>query len=324
MKSVETRLLIYIPTYNRVDLALAQLDGLLGQIATKDDVRVVISDNASAVGDPKRLEEFCAKNERFEYRSNLSNLGGEANFLFGFCLARPTEHLWILADDTPIQNGAVEYLLNHIDLGRDMIAMAPRQQTLRPKTYNFMAQVLGYTMKHFQWGLISSVVYNMELVSSHVINGFKLHNTAYVHLAILYSSLASVDEVSIEWLDTERLHGENWLDPGSDYSLALAGSPLLYSLAPKWERKSLARDYMWRNSGAFAQAAERHPFVAQQSFDLLVRYGGPPARFAYLIGVLEYRLRRSRLGRKLDSFLESHPRFLGIVLKSGRLPFRIK
>lgn len=318
------KLLIYVPTYNRVDLAISQLETLQAQLNPEDKVRVIVSDNGSTKGHPEKIGQWCAGKSQFNYRQNPSNLGGEANFLLGFCLAEKDEHVWLLADDTPVKPHAVKYLLENLDSEIDFVAMAPKEQLDKPSTYIWETDGLGKAVNNFQWGLISSVVYNLRFFNSAIIEGFRLHNTSYAHLAILFKALSEKGSAKIIWLETERLHGDNWLDPASDYSLALAGSPQLYTLAPKWEQRDLSRSYLWRNAGGFVQAGKKHPMVFRQSRQLLFQMGGLSARLGYLSGVLEYQVRQSPLGRRLDSMIEANPRILAAIIRSGRLPFRIK
>lgn len=319
-----SKLLIYVPTYNRVDLAITQLENLSKQVATTSRVRVIVSDNGSQTGDPESLRRWCEGKSNFKFRQNPSNLGAEANFLLAFCLAEKDEHLWILADDTPVKPDALKYLVENLDDEIDFVAFAPATQIERPPIYSWDSDGLGKAVNTFQWGLISSVVYNLKFVSSSISEGFRLHNTSYAHLAILFKALATNGTAQITWLETDRLHGENWADPASDYSFALAGSPLLYTLAPRCEKKKLSRSYLWHNSGAFIQAGTRHPLVFKQSRQLLLNFGGLPAVFAYTLGVLEYRFRKSTFGRRLDAIIERNPKLLAFIIKSGRLPFRIK
>lgn len=318
------QLLIYVPTYNRAELAIAQLETLQAQLDPSQLVRVIVSDNASTKGDPEAIRRWCAGKDQFEFRQNSSNLGAEANFLLAFCLAKKDEHVWILADDTPVSKFAVPYLLNSLRADVPLVAMAPLEQKDQPETYSWHGDGIGRAMSNFQWGLISSAVYNMTFFKTSIIEGFRLHNSSFAHLAILFGALKERGSLKVTWLEMEKLHGDNWIDPSSDYSLALAGSPLLYTLAPAWETRKLSRSYLWHNSGAFIQAGNMHRSVFLQSRQLLFRHGGWPAKIAYLLGYLEYNLRKSRLGRWIDGLIERNPKLLNLIVSTGRLPFRIK
>ena len=67
------KLFIYIPTFNRHDLVMKQLEILLAEIDGKDNVRILISENPSNSIKSDALEAACTTSPRVEYRRNLGN-----------------------------------------------------------------------------------------------------------------------------------------------------------------------------------------------------------------------------------------------------------
>jgi glycosyltransferase involved in cell wall biosynthesis len=326
MSDVETKLklFIYIPTFNRVTMAIEQLERLEQQISNFPNVRVLVSDNASDVGKPESIRSWCQTRSQFAFHSQPTNVGAEANFMFGYLNAEPDEHIWLLADDTVLEVGAVGYILENLKENDLFCPMTNSDERQMPTVFNFREQGLGHALRNYQWGLISSCIYNMRFIGSELRAGFEFHNSSFVHLGILFSALSKREETPLKWLRLDKIHRGNDEKLPSDYSLALVGSPLLYMLAPKWEQKTLSRSYLWRNAGGFIQAGKKHPMVFQQSKELLMKMGGLMAKAGYFSGFLEYEIRRSRFGRKIDTFIEQHPKLLAKIIRSGRLPFRIQ
>lgn len=99
-------LTIAIPTYNRASALKAQLELLMPQLT--DEVVVLIYDNASQDGTPTVAAPYLS--DRVFYYCATTNGGAGRNFLRCFEESQ-TEWLWMLSDDDPITDTAVQDLL---------------------------------------------------------------------------------------------------------------------------------------------------------------------------------------------------------------------
>src|SRR5450830_708666 len=110
------KLFIYIPTYNRPESLEKQLSALLPQVRNfPDEVRVLVSDNASEKYAEEDVLQHHARLSNVELRRNGGNIGANANIALGFAFARPDEFLWILSDNDIVTPNAVEYVLSMLE-----------------------------------------------------------------------------------------------------------------------------------------------------------------------------------------------------------------
>lgn len=73
---------ICIPTYNRVDALEKCLEAIICNKAySKEEIEIVVSDNASTDGTEELMTSFVKQHEHVVYHRNDVNIGGEANFL---------------------------------------------------------------------------------------------------------------------------------------------------------------------------------------------------------------------------------------------------
>ena len=107
------KLTIAIPTYNRNDILEQNIGLLLPQL--NSDCKLLIIDNHSSIPVEETLNPYILKfpHVSIEVIRNRVNVGGNANVLrcIEFC---ETEYLWILSDDDPVLNNAVETIFKYI------------------------------------------------------------------------------------------------------------------------------------------------------------------------------------------------------------------
>jgi glycosyltransferase involved in cell wall biosynthesis len=75
-------LTIYIPTYNRAESLIKQLEAI-NYSGMKEYIEVIISDNCSNDVGYSKVKDFCEK-ENFVYKKNSLNIGADANIFNGF------------------------------------------------------------------------------------------------------------------------------------------------------------------------------------------------------------------------------------------------
>jgi glycosyltransferase involved in cell wall biosynthesis len=106
MKTDTPILTIAIPTYNRAARLEAQLERLLPQL--RPEIRCCVYDNASPDATREAAEKH--RDQGIAYARSEQNRGAARNILKCFEECR-TEWIWILADDDPISDHAVDDLL---------------------------------------------------------------------------------------------------------------------------------------------------------------------------------------------------------------------
>lgn len=113
-------LTICIPTYNRPDELVFQVENLMAQVleSGRCDIRILVSDNCSDERVERSIRIFERWNRAgavlFEYHRNAGNLGYDGNVMacFDRCVSG---HIWILSDDDYVLPGTVARLCAVID-----------------------------------------------------------------------------------------------------------------------------------------------------------------------------------------------------------------
>ena len=105
-----TKLVIYIPTYNR----LVSLKTCLGNIASQiqDGVKVYVSNNASTDGTTEYLNGLDYPWLTVYHQSK--NFGGAYNQVSAWYIPVETEYIWVIGDDDYLLPNALETLLRAI------------------------------------------------------------------------------------------------------------------------------------------------------------------------------------------------------------------
>lgn len=318
------RLLIYIPTYNRPELLRKQLGLLEPQLRNNIRVRLIVADNASDSPESLTVLREFENQQWLSFIRRPANIQGNANILQGFLHVAKNEYLWILADDTEITSNAVEILISTIDQkAPDLIGLSLSSQKYLPETFSWSNQAVEVVTSEFSWGLISSAIYSGAFFSDSTYEGFLFHNSSFPHLGILLTALKRKGEVSLAWIPSELVHGSNFTDGPSDYSLAVAGFPQLFLLVDPRERKHLTIKWLKVYSAGFAHYGRLQPLAAAASLSILSE-AGVYARLLIFFGWVESSIRRTRLGGRIERFILSKPGLLTVLQKSGRLMFKTR
>ena len=102
------KLTIVIPTYNRYEILLKNLNKLLPQLT--DEIELYILDNNSK---QKINSAFFENYNNIHYLNNRYNVGGNENILRSFEYGIG-EYIWVLGDDDQISDEAIEIILYDI------------------------------------------------------------------------------------------------------------------------------------------------------------------------------------------------------------------
>jgi glycosyltransferase involved in cell wall biosynthesis len=322
------KLFIYIPTFNRHDLVMKQLEILSSEIDGRDNVRILISENPSGSAQSVELEAACRANPRVQFRRNLGNYGGNANFLLGFCEAQSDEVLWLLADDTEVRPGAIDYIFSKLDSEIAFYGFSVPQDDPELRLPNQMGESLDKLIvwndigidrliSKTSWGGITSALYDMNYFKDFVEFGFTFYNSSFPHLAIFLSALKKNSQMTIRLLPLDLIHGENNGELGN-YSLSVAGMPQIFCFAPDWERKKITINWLKRYSAAFYFSRKSHPEVFAGTRDIMRSYGGLHGRFWLAVGKIEFLIRSTTIGHKIQMFVIKNKVLSRLFRRTGR------
>jgi hypothetical protein len=318
------KVLIYIPTFERYELLKQNLRLINDQLFDESFVRVFVSDNSQNSIEETVLKSWVPDIVNFGYRKNAGNIGGNANIAGAFLEARSDEILWILADDTLISSDAIENLKHLVGIEADIYSLTRGFSTkdFQVRSFDYYCRGMASILIEESWGLISSCLYNMKFVSPHLENAYVYYNASAPHLAVLFAAMDKKKSITVADLDEKKMHQGNLL--GGDYSASLVGGPQLFHLAPQWERKGLAKSWVRRQSGALYANRSRHQLSFSATRSTLVKEAGLYARFFLAIGFLEVGLRKSAIGKKIESAFRNNAFVLKIYARTGRIKYSLK
>ena len=109
---------ICIPTFNRSEFVISQLNFLLKEITSyKNIIEIKVADNCSSDFHKAKLIDFHSKNDHFELILNNENLGliGNINLL---ATKATTEYVWFLGDDDILRPGILAQIVNILSLNK--------------------------------------------------------------------------------------------------------------------------------------------------------------------------------------------------------------
>jgi hypothetical protein len=306
---------------------MKQLEILLSEIDGRDNVRIFISENPSGSAQSAELEAACRANQRVQYRRNLGNYGGNANFLLGYCEAQSDEVLWLLADDTEVKPGSIDYIFSKLDSDIAFYGFSIPQDDPELRLPNQKGESLDKLIiwdeigidrliSKTSWGGITSALYDMNYFKDFVESGFALYNSSFPHLAILLSALKKNSQMKIRLLPLDLIHGDN-IEAG-DYSLSVAGMPQIFCFAPDWERKKITINWLKRYSAAFYFSRKSHPEVFMGTREIMKSYGGLHGRFWLAVGKTEFLIRSTTFGQKIQRIVKENKVLARLLRRTGR------
>lgn len=106
------KLSICIPTYNRLDKLKRQVSFLINETEKyKDEIEIIISDNASSDGTEKYLDEIKNDFSHIIINRNTDNYGLIENFRISASLSSG-DYIWMLSDDDYLQEGIIDSVMD--------------------------------------------------------------------------------------------------------------------------------------------------------------------------------------------------------------------
>jgi hypothetical protein len=277
-----------------------QIERILVAIGEYENVHVLVSSNGEPIENFPKLSKLIREDHRFDFRSNPSNIGGNANILLGFVLAQPEDALWILADDNPITKESVSIILENLESEWDILGMTRLQSYESSFVFDNDKYGLNFLGEKTEWGLISSVIYNISSMAESINNGFELFNSSFPHLAILLEAANKRSGLQVVQIESKLIHEGNVFQTGTDYAPALTGSPILFAYETKKMRRNMSRRWLWKNGSALFGNRNRFPQQYVLTKILLRKWCGlGPFYLLFSLAVLEQRFYESKLGVKL-------------------------
>ena len=306
---------------------LKQIALLSSEIEGREDVRVFVSDNSEPSQQSAELEKACREKQNFTYRRNVGNIEANANFLLGYCEAKENEVLWLLADDTTVKPGSINFIMEKLDSNIEFYGFATSaddEQLRLPdqagqhldKTIFWQDTGIDKLISKTSWGGVTCALYDMNYFKNFISFGFKFHNSSFPHLAILLAAYQKNSKLKVRLLPLEIIHGEN--TEAGDYSMSIAGMPQLFTFAPSWERKKITIKWLKRYSAAFYFSRKTHPEIFEMTRQVIKNYGGLQGYFWLAIGKTEFWIRNTNFGQHLQAFIKDNKFLARFFRRSGR------
>lgn len=201
------KLTIAIPTYNRVPVLRNSLCKLLPQL--NSECELLILDNASTLNVENEISELIQSYScKFSIRviRHESNIGGNANILRCIELSRG-EWVWILGDDDPPVEGALELIFNKINGSQNLAMMNFKS----PIGGAGSCEVIGghNLLRIMDFGnflFLSTSVFRRDLFIKYLADGYEAISTCAPHTAIALSVSVSenakflfIDQCIVDW-----------------------------------------------------------------------------------------------------------------------------
>ena len=236
-------LTIYIPSYNRYDQLIQQLDQIYSS-SIIDFLKIIVSDNSS--DDLRYIDLDKRYNyENFIYKRNLFNVGGDANIVNGF-LNLGSKYIWILSDDDLLKPNSIDRIfmtLNVDDLDL-LYFLDDNNKDLNVFDDSINEFYHNQIKKSNGAGLISNVIYKSDFIKESVPIGFVKTHTCFQHLAILISAIQTKKARSAS-ISSKYFFKNDTQDykPNIHYQKSFFGFILLSTLLPKDLKKDMIKNY---------------------------------------------------------------------------------
>jgi hypothetical protein len=294
-----SRLVVYIPSFENFEGALAQVGSLAEQSKDLDNapwtvLDVVVSVNGSAY-DREALE---AAGGRVIQRP--TNIGGDVNITLGFIEAGPDDFLWVLSDNDPVKPTALSTIAQAF-AGRERADLvvgvsAPDLEGSRI----FQSPV---TAAALHVGLISAVVYRWSSFMESVPAAFQALWTGWGQIALQEAAVRSQTQLTalcvplgdLVTLTRGNQSEESVRRARQGYSHSFYGGALLEFLTAELTgangRQSLSR--WWRHQWILASAYRPRRDWPERNYratlvEALLRTGGPQDRTLWLLSLAPY------------------------------------
>jgi len=271
------KILIYIPTYNRLEQLGNQLEKLAPQIrhvANYLDVWIVVSINDNSF--EKYLKIISTyESEKIIFRKNFENIEGNANITLGFVLYDSFNYLWILSDDDYIHSDCLDYIVPAISQGYDFIHIGEysdidyKKPPLKLTIFNLFDVTRGAG-----FGLISTGIISFKYIRGSTHYGFDYMNSSFPHLAIYMAALKKNNYATLGLAEHSKIFTGEVLQThgGGDYSISLYGFLFLADFYDSKVKKIFLKNWFLGCYEAFFRERKNNPtkYVKASGYLLMV------------------------------------------------------
>lgn len=201
MFTMQSKLAIAIPTFNRSEILRFNLERILNDLI-KFDIPVYISDDSTDNRTELLIEEFKSKHDLFYYKKNRDRLGHDLNCINTIALPKE-KYVWYLGDSMIIECGAIERILKSIkNEDFDFISFNAAGRNLNIDSKIFTDKIELFESLCWHLTLTGATIYNTERLKGLDFDISKFTNfpqTAIIfeHFALKNSRLCWINEMLI-------------------------------------------------------------------------------------------------------------------------------
>lgn len=199
--SVNQRLAITIPTYNRADFLDFSLEVHI-PIMQAHSIPIYISDNASTDHTKEVVEKWQQVYPYIYYHRNDENLGADKNF--EIALKLPTsDYVWLLGDSMFLERKDFTCLYEKLLCSLSAVVINDNFRVKNVPTkifsdHNKLLSEIGWHMTQ-----MSSLIFSRYILEKN--NYDKYYNTNFIQTGILFEGLSGLDGFEVLWLSDVNL-----------------------------------------------------------------------------------------------------------------------
>jgi hypothetical protein len=200
-KPASEKILIYIPCWTDYLQALDQVAKLRTQMETlrnslsnyELEVDIALSINGVNVS-KEEIEKI--KNLQITFNYFQETIGGDLNICLGFIESLKSDHkyLWILSANDSLGNSALFNVKSNLDSEQDLLVFNRTENTRSLK----VSSVFDPQLSAEPFGLISSVIYNVERLKKYFPSSLQMAWTGWGHLSVIESACINQSSISVK------------------------------------------------------------------------------------------------------------------------------
>lgn len=164
----EKLLSILIPTYNREEYLMKNLNILLSQINEEiaEKIEIIISDNCSDDNTFEKLLELKEKNEILKISKNEKNIGADKNF-YKLIMESQGKYLWLFGDDEFLLEKGLEKVIYYLEKEKNIGLFHIKNSS--KKNFLIYEDKVKYMKKvNYKISFITGHIFNREMLEENI------------------------------------------------------------------------------------------------------------------------------------------------------------
>jgi 2-polyprenyl-3-methyl-5-hydroxy-6-metoxy-1,4-benzoquinol methylase len=269
-------LLIYIPTYKRLDLLNKQLHMLYPQLKNhhgKVKLLVSINDEDIDAYDPLKAE-FGSDASLLEFRENPSNIHANANIALGFVLSGSPKYLWILSDDDIVLQNSIELILEQLSANPDFLHLGDYDEAYVEE--KLTCENIFSVPKGGGFGLISVVISRFDFIKHDIYQAFEYIESSFPHFAVYLAAVKRSGQAELLCVPSKYVFAFEGALSDGDYIPSKLG--FLYLADFIIDKRQFLRGWLSANWYSFFDARTQPSYINTESRYLkalgYMKYGG--------------------------------------------------